>query len=133
MVASSAVAQRVQWQTLGTWPLLVIDLSHSADHAETLAAVALARQMSVAHHPRQIFTLTDVTGFRYNTTIVSAIRELAEHNKPYVAYGAVVGLSPMLRTIYELARRASGRANLKTFETRDEAMAWLATLTVPSE
>jgi hypothetical protein len=127
------VAQRVQWQHVGKHPLLVIDLANSLDHAETLAAVALARELASTQHPKRIFTLTDVTGFRYNTTVVSAIRELAEHNKPYVAFGAVVGLSPMLRTIYELARRASGRTNLQTFDTRDEAMAWLATLTVPSE
>lgn len=107
--------------------MLVIDLSHSVDHAETLAAVARAREMSSAHAPTLIFTLTDVTGIRYNTAIVQAIRELAEHNKPYVAFGAVVGLTPMLRTIYELARRASKRTNLQTFDTREAALAWLAT------
>jgi len=59
---------------------------------------------------------------------VQAIREMAEHNKPYVEWGAVIGLSSLLRTIYELARRASGRTNLQTFETREQGLAWLASV-----
>jgi hypothetical protein len=47
-------------------------------------------------------------------------------NKPYVAWGAVIGSSALLRTIYELGRRASGRTNLQTFDTREAGLAWLA-------
>jgi hypothetical protein len=122
----TGVASRVRWQKVGTRPLLVIDLSYSTDHAETLAAVAYARQQSSIHAPVKILTLTDVTAIRYNAQVVQAIREMAEHNKPYVAWGAVIGLSPLLRTIYELAHRASGRKNLQTFETREAGLEWLA-------
>jgi hypothetical protein len=122
------MSARVQWQTVGDHPLLVIDLSHSADHAETLAAVAYARAEAPRHAPARILTMTDVSGIRYNAHIVQAIREMADHNKPYVAWGAVIGLSPLLRTIYELALRASGRTNLQTFESREAGLAWLASV-----
>lgn len=126
--AETITTTRVQWQAVGARPLLLIDLSHSADHAETLAAVAYARAQSSIHAPTKIFTMTDVTGLRYNAQVVQAIREMAEHNKPYVVWGAVIGLSPLLRTIYELAHRTSGRTNLKTFGTREAGLEWLASL-----
>ena len=125
-VWEQVAATRVQWQTVGTMPLLLIDLSHATNHAETLAAVAYARSLAPIHAPAKILTMTDVTAIRYNAEVIQAVREMAEHNKPYVAWGAVIGLSPLLRTIYELARRASGRTNLQTFETREAGLAWLA-------
>jgi hypothetical protein len=127
-----SVKDRVQWQTVGTRPLLLIDLSYATDHAETLAAVAYARQLVPTHAPARILTMTDVTAIRYNADIVQAIREMADHNKPYVEWGAVIGLSALLRTIYQLARRTSGRTNLRTFDTREEGLAWLASVTSES-
>jgi hypothetical protein len=127
-VSRQVALSRIQWQMVGTRPLLLIDLSHSSDHAETLAAVAYARRLATIHAPARIFTMTDVTAMRYSAQVVQAIREMAEHNTPYVEWGAVIGLSALLRTIYELAHRASGRTNLRTFDTRDAGLAWLAGL-----
>jgi hypothetical protein len=127
-VSRQVAHSRIQWLMVGTRPLLLIDLSHSSDHAETLAAVAYAQQLATIHAPARIFTMTDVTAMRYSAQVVQAIREMAEHNTPYVEWGAVIGLSALLRTIYELAHRASGRTNLRTFDTRDAGLAWLASL-----
>ncbi|HWZ60159.1 MAG TPA: hypothetical protein VNW46_14375 [Gemmatimonadaceae bacterium] len=129
---TSSAEARIQWHTVGTRPLLLIDLSHATDHAETLAAVAYARQLVPTHAPARILTMTDVTAIRYNADILQAIREMADHNTPYVEWGAVIGLSALLRSIYKLARRTSGRTNLRTFDTREEGLAWLASITSES-
>src|ERR1700722_7241836 len=94
-VETQNAQSRVQWQKVGARPLLLIDLSHATDHAETLAAVAYARRLVPMHAPIRILTMTDVTAIRYNAQVVQAIREMADHNKPYVAWGAVIGLSAL--------------------------------------
>jgi hypothetical protein len=117
---------RVTWQSIGTRPLLVIDAAHLSDRAELMATIARARQVAGTHAPRKILTLFDVSGSQFHTDAIRATRELAAHNRPYVAWGAVVGLSPLSRVIYELIVRSTGRFNLKSFATRDDAMRWLA-------
>jgi hypothetical protein len=119
-------SDRVTWQSVGTRPLLVIDASNVSSHAESLAVIDRAQHVAGIHAPRKILTLLDVSGSPFNTDVIRAMRELAAHNQPYVAWGAVVGLSQISRAIYELIIRSTGRTNLKSFTTREDAMRWLA-------
>lgn len=104
--------------------VLLLDYTNVMDSAQALAIIADTKRM-VAEQPRaSLLTLTDVTGSHFDSSIVSALRELVEHNRPYVRAGAVVGLTGLMRVIFTTLVHLTGR-NIRALETREEALEYL--------
>jgi hypothetical protein len=72
-----------------------------------------------------LLTITDVTEQHFDKELIEAFKKLALHNKPYVKSGAVVGITGLLKIAYSTIMKVSGR-NMPVFNTRTEAMDWLA-------
>ena len=60
------------------------------------------------------------------TTVLRAMRALAEHNAPYVKAGAVVGMNPLMNVAFSAVVHLTGRS-LRAFDDLDEAKEFLAT------
>ena len=69
-------------------------------------------------------TLTDVRGSRYNGEIMSALKQFAAENRPYIGRAAVVTDSGLHRIAILTVATFSGRV-LRGFATREEALDWL--------
>jgi len=74
--------------------IVLMDFSNITDPAEGLAVIEEARKF-VAEQPkrRNLLTLVDITGSTQDPKIMDALQALAEHDKPWVLAGAVVGVS----------------------------------------
>lgn len=108
--------------------ILLLDFSHLETTPDALAAIAEAKRV-VAAQPKQgnLLTLTHVTGSHFDTEVVKALRDLVEHNKPWVRAGAVVGLSGLMRVVFTTLIHLTGR-NLKAFDDLESAKSYLAEL-----
>jgi HEAT repeat protein len=106
-------------------PILYLDFSRISEPATALEAIAEARTVVAQQAPESVRTLTDVTESHFDTTIVKALRELVEHNRPYVKAGAVVGLSGLMRVVYSTLVHLTGR-NLRAFDDLEAAKTYLA-------
>ncbi len=117
---------RASWDTFNGWPLLRLDFSHAKVPEEALQWVAEARALVEAGNlrPSSILTLTDVTGSRFDRSVLKALQELMAYDRPFVRFGAVVGLSGLQRVAYTTLMRLTGR-DLAAFATRADAEAWL--------
>lgn len=73
---------------------------------------------------RVLFDLTKFSG-TYNVESMIAMKNLEEHNRPYVLKTAVYGGSPAAQIAAELTLELIGRENLRLFPNRDEALEWL--------
>jgi hypothetical protein len=106
-------------------PILLFDFTGMRDPAQILAEIAKAREF-VARQPlrKELLTLSDVTNSRYNADVMTAMKELAAHNAPYVAAGAVVTTSG-IHKVAIMAVSTFSRRKLQAFGTRQEAMEWL--------
>ena len=71
------------------------------------------------------FTLTDLTNMGFNTDVVNALKEYVAHNKPFVKASAVMGNEGLLKIVVGTLERSSSR-NFANFNSREEAMEWLA-------
>jgi len=107
--------------------VLRMDFSGFSVAAEALPHIHAARRFVAGMPPHSLRTLVNVTGSKFNTDVVDALKALADHNKPYVIAGAVVGMAGLHRVIFQGVLAFTGRTNLKGFETEDEAIRWLAT------
>lgn len=116
--------RRIQWGTLKGRARLVLDFAR-LDPAVAVSVIDSARIPAGERPPESVLTLTDVEGSHFNAAILRALRELMAHNAPLVKAAAVIGLSPRQRIAYDLMVRATRRRNVRTFETRREAEAWL--------
>lgn len=108
--------------------IVYLDFTGISAPAEAIAAAEEAKNF-FARQPRQqtLLTLTNVTGSHFDTDVVKAMRGLAEHNKPYVRGGAVVGLSGLMRVVYTTLLHLTGR-NIKAFDDVEAAKDYLASL-----
>ena len=107
--------------------LILLDFAGINDEPTGLAVVAEAQAFIGKLKPDgSHFTLTDVTRTTYNRKIVDAFKQLTVHNRPFVKAAAIVSDSSLHRAAISMIAIVS-RRRLEVFETRAEALAWLAT------
>jgi hypothetical protein len=104
--------------------IALLDFSNVLGEPDGLDAIAEAARLIQAEPPKSVYTLTDVTGARFNAATLAALKKLAVDNTPYVRAGAVCGMGPLHKAAY-LTVMYFSRRQLPAFDTRDEAMAWL--------
>jgi hypothetical protein len=114
---------RVYFVETGDARILFIDFSN-CDLADAVPIIREARGIIASQPPGSLLTLTNVAGARVSPALAKVMKEFADHNKPYVRAGAVVGLSGVMRGIYEAVVKFTGR-DLPVFQTIDDARAWL--------
>ena len=91
-----------------------------------------ARQVSeyvkglISRMPKgSVLTLVNVHNVKYDSAFRELSNDLAEHNKPYVLAGAVVGVEGWKKLIFWATTKFTGRNNLKAFDDIEEAKEWL--------
>lgn len=106
--------------------ILLLDFSHVMDEQLALGIIAHAKSVVAAQPEGSLLTLTNVEGSHFDSTVVAALRDLVEHNRPYVRVGAVVGLSGLMRVVFTTLVRLTGR-NIRAFDSIDDAKEYLTT------
>jgi len=125
VVAPELVRARVRWLTEHGARILFVDVSHLTRATDVIGLFEAAKQSPGSLQRESIYSLADVAGAHFNPAVVRAARELIQHNRPYVRAGAVVGLSPLQRAVYDIIVRRTRRGNLRPFDTFPEAVSWL--------
>jgi hypothetical protein len=103
--------------------VLFINYSH-CDVAMLKAVAEEGHRVITQEPPNSVLTLNDVTGTSFDKESVAVLQDKVAANAPYVRKAAVIGISGLQRLIYEGVQTFSKR-RLPTFESRQEAMAWL--------
>jgi hypothetical protein len=105
--------------------LLLLDFSGITDPEGAYDAIAEARSIIARNPPDgSLLTLTLVKDSHFDSGVLKAIRELAEHNKPYVRAGAVVGLAGLMKVVFNTLIHLTGR-NIKSFDDVESAKTYL--------
>ncbi len=103
--------------------ILLIDLSNIKPE-EGYPIIAEAKRAVATQAPTSVLTMTDVTNARYDIALVQALKELTQHNKPFVKAASVVGIEGLKKVILAGVEKFSGR-KFSIFGSREEAMDWL--------
>ena len=114
---------RVKFITHKGTRILHLDFTQ-AHPGEVIQIIQRAKNVIAAQPPRSIRTLTDVTDLKFDTKASEAMKEFANHNKPFVSAAAVVGVTGLKQIIYNAVVRFTGR-NLVLFESHGQAKDWL--------
>jgi hypothetical protein len=105
--------------------ILFLDFARIREPAVLLRAIDEARRF-VAEQPKrkEIVTLVDLYGLRFNDEVVKAFRELTKHDEPWEKAVAVCGLSTLGRIAFRAVNLFTG-GRLVPFDDKDEALNWL--------
>lgn len=107
--------------------IILLDFAGIIDPAQGLAAVAeAARFIGAQPVGGDTLTLTDVTDTRYDRKIVEAFKEMTARNRPIVKAAAIVSNSSLHRAAISMIALFS-RRKLEVFDSRAQALDWLAT------
>jgi hypothetical protein len=109
-------------ETGGT-KVILIDLSR-AELDEMVRVLRDAKGMIRSEPPGSVLTLTDLSGAHPTPAITRQMKEFVHDNGPFVKAGAVVGLTSLMKPIYDAVMLFSNR-KIPSFATREEAMQWL--------
>ncbi len=105
--------------------VVLLDYSGLKTESDALAEIEKSRQFIARQKPDgSLLTLTDATDAHYTSAVVAALKELADHDRPYVKAGAAVSNSRLVRVISTAVALATGR-RIPVFPTREEALRWL--------
>jgi hypothetical protein len=104
--------------------ILFINYSH-CDVAMLKAVAEEGHRVIAQEPPNTVLTLNDVTGTSFDKESIAVLQAKVAANAPYVRKAAVIGISGLQRLIYE-GVQAFTRRRLPLFESRREALAWLA-------
>ncbi len=105
---------------------MILNLDFSdLDHGDAVQLCEYTKGIIARMPPTSLLTLVNVTNTTYNQAFSEMFRDFAQHNKPYVLAGAVVGVSGWRKLILWTTIKLTGRANLKAVDTVEEAQEWL--------
>ncbi len=103
--------------------ILLIDFSQCS--SEQILVLLEEVQRKVAANPKgSLLVLADFTDGHFDKPVVTRMKEVLVHDRPYVRRAAWVGTSSLPKVFYENVKSFSQR-DLPSFETREEAIAWL--------
>jgi hypothetical protein len=119
------MTERVQEFTRDGKTFITIDFSGYKTSEELLAVVELAKTTISAHPENSVYTVTDATDIRLDAETKEYFADYMKHNKPYVKYGAVIGIDGAKKMIVGSAFKLSERANMHYCFTKEQAIEWL--------
>ncbi|MGI5860551.1 MAG: hypothetical protein ACOX6T_00675 [Myxococcales bacterium] len=104
--------------------ILYLDFSDLSPR-DVEAVVGRARELVGAQPPLSLLTLTNVTNLRFDDAAVRAVKELAEHNRPFVRAAALVGVTGLKKIVLNTVKLFSKR-DFALFDDVESAKSWLA-------
>ncbi|MCU4177483.1 STAS/SEC14 domain-containing protein [Carboxylicivirga sp. N1Y90] len=116
--------ERISFISQGGKKIIYMDFSGLREFKDINPIIESSKEYIRAQAENSAFTLTNMDGMHFNSDIKNAFSSFIGDNKPYVKAGAVIGLSGLLRIIYNGVNRLTGR-DIKSFDTKEEAVEWL--------
>jgi len=101
----------------------LVDLSNSKT-AQAIEILKAAQKKISEMPPKSALILTDETNGEVSKEVIAAIIEFAKNNTPYVKASVVVGAEKLKATMVTNVSTIVHR-DIKSFETRTQAMDWL--------
>ena len=104
---------------------IYIDFSDMKSNDDFISFTAMVEPIIAKHPKNSVYTITNVEDIRFDSGSKEIVAKYLENNKPYVKFGAIIGLDGIKKVIIETVLRLSGRRNLHFAFSKDSAIEWL--------
>jgi hypothetical protein len=104
---------------------IYFDLSGFKTNDEFIQLIEESKPVVEKHAERSLYTITNIESVKFDTKTKKIVAEWMGHNKPYVRYGAVIGMDSIKKIMVNAIFSLSGRKNMTSASTKEEAVTWL--------
>lgn len=105
--------------------ILLEDFSGLLPGHEYVVLLEEARRLIHSRPEGSVLALFDASDAMFDDDVIGRMKEFTTSNKPYIKTSAVVGITGLRRIALTAVSKFSGR-DFKVFDTREEALDWLA-------
>jgi predicted HAD superfamily Cof-like phosphohydrolase len=105
--------------------IVYIDFSSAVSEEDFNSVIEQAKQVISKHAEKSICTITNMENVRFDSNIKEIFIKYVESNKPYVKYGAAVGMDGIKKKMIEGILKLGGRPNFHFCFSKEEAVNWL--------
>jgi len=106
--------------------IIYIDFSHAKSDEEFSTAFGKIER-AIAKHPKSsLYTITNMAGVRIDTFSKDSFIKYAEHNKPYVKKGVLIGVDGVTKMIITNIFEKAGRDKFHIAFTKEKAIEWIS-------
>jgi hypothetical protein len=106
--------------------IFLMDFSYS-EIEDVLKAIDDATKIIAQQPPLSVLGLVDVSKSSFDRVLADALKLFSEHNKPFMKMTAIVGIEGVKAVILQAIIKFTGRKNLVTKNSVQEAKDWLVT------
>jgi hypothetical protein len=114
---------RISFITHRGKPIMLIDFSH-CEPKEILLLLDEVRYTVERHERGSLLTLADMTGAHIDRDVVTRMKEVLVHDRPYVKRSAWIGAESIPK-VYRENVKSFTRREYPSFKTREDALDWL--------
>ena len=104
---------------------MYIDLSGIKSNSEFNERIKVIEPEIAKHPEKSLHTITNVENIRFDTESKEIVAQYMTRNKPYVKYGAVIGIDGIKKIMINAIFLLSGRSNMHFAFTKEQAVEWL--------
>ena len=113
---------RIEEFSLDGKNFMYIDLSDLKKNEDFLELVKVIEPTVSKYPEHSLNTITNIENVRIDSESKNIVAQYLEHNKPYVKYGAVIGLDGIKKILISTALKLSGRKDLLFAFTKEQAI-----------
>ena len=117
--------ERIEEFTIDGKNFMYIDLSHLMANDEFVKITEVIEPLISKYPLSSLYTITNIENIRFDSKSKDMIAKYMSNNKPYVKYGAVIGLDGIKKKMVNLVSFMSGRKNLCFAFTKEQAIEML--------
>ena len=101
---------------------IYIDLSNLSGNQD-FAEITEVIKPAISKYPKNsLYTITNIERVKIDTESKNFIGQYLEHNKPYVKYGAIIGLDGIKKIMVSTMLKLSRRSNLLFAFSKEQAV-----------
>jgi len=101
---------------------IYLDLSGFKSNDEFMRFIEESKPIIRKYAEHSLYTITNIENVRFDSKTKEIVAKWMEHNKPYVKCGAVIGMSGIKKIIVNTVFALSGRKNMSSASTKEEAI-----------
>ena len=104
---------------------IYIDLSGTKSNNEFNERIKVIMPEIAKYPEKSLYTITNVENIRFDTKSKEIVAQYMTFNKPYVKFGAVIGIDGIKKIMINAIFALSGRSNMYFAFTKEQAIEWL--------
>jgi len=105
--------------------IIYIDFSHAKSEKEFSTAFGKIERAIAGYPKSSLYTITNMAGVRIDTFSKDSFVRYAEHNKPYVKKGVLIGVDGITKMIIGNIFEKAGRDKFHIAFTKEKAIEWI--------